>query len=130
MTDLQNLDSPCSFYKPIKKNMVTFFKHKPVVSGTNSKMMELKDDYQLFSRLFISCQNRQCDLKEFFMHENQSAPASLSDGGKLHTCTKSHLADLLQAKVTLPEKKPESDVLIVDGSAMVNTLPPRSKQDV
>lgn len=130
VTDLQNLDSPCSFYKPIKKNMVTFFKHKPVVSGTNSKMMELKDDYQLFSRLFISCQNRQCDLKEFFMHENQSAPTSLSDGGKLHTCTKSHLADLLQAKVTLPEKKPESDVLIVDGSAMVNTLPPRSKQDV
>lgn len=49
MTDLQSLNRSCSFYKPFKRNMVTFFKHKPVVSGTNSKMKELKDDCQLFS---------------------------------------------------------------------------------
>lgn len=127
MKDLQSGDGhQCSFYKPIKKNITNFFKHNPAVSGTNSKMKELKDDYRLFSRLFISCQNRQCDLQEFFKHENQSSPASLSDRGKLRTCTKSQLSDILQAKVTLPEKKPESDVLIVDGSALVNTLPPRS----
>ena len=59
---------------------------------------------------------------------NQSAPTSLSDGGKLHTCTRSHLADILQVKGTLPEKKPESDVFIGDGSAMVNTLPPHSSK--
>ncbi len=115
MIDLQSSDDQCSFYKPIKKNVITFFKRKPVVSGTNSKMKELKDDYRLFSRLFISCQSRQCDLQEFFKHENQAVPASLSDRGKLRTCTKSQLSDILQAKVTLPEKKPESDALIVDG---------------
>jgi len=127
MKDLQSGDGhQCSFYKPIKKNITNVFKHNPVVSGTNSKMKELKDDYRLFSRLFISCPNRQCDLQEFFKHENQPSPASLCDRGKLRTCTKSQLSDIIQAKVTLPENKPESDVLIVDGSALANTLLPHS----
>ena len=77
----------------------------------------------MFSRLFVSCQNRQCYLQEFFKH---SFPASLSKKGKLHSCTKSDLVDVLQAKVTFPETKPESDVLIVDGAALVNTVAPRT----
>ena len=109
-----------------KKNVTTFFKREQAIRANTSKTKILKDDYQLFSRMFISCQNRQCDLKEFFMHENQPAPASLSDQGNLRTCTKSYLSDILQAKVALPEIKPETDVLTVDGSAMVIKLPPRS----
>ena len=124
MADLHS--GQCSFYQPFKKNVTTFFKREQAIRANTSKTKILKDDYQLFARMFISCQNRQCDLNEFFMHENQPAPASLSDQGKLRPCTKSDLSDIVQAKVALPEKKPETDVLIVDGSAMVNELPPRS----
>ena len=88
----------------------------------------LKEDCHLFSKLFISCQNRECDLHEFFRHENQSFPASLSDGGRLHVCQKSQLAAILEGKVTLPDEEPMTDVIIIDGSALVNALPPRASK--
>ena len=111
----------CSFYNPIKKNKVAFSKQAQRVSSSKEKA--LKGDCRLFSRLFISCQTRQCDLQEFFIHENQSSPASLNDGGRLPTCHKSQLTDILQAQVDMPERAPEGEVIIVDCSVMVNTTP-------
>ena len=111
------------FYKSITKNTVNFFTQEP--GATDSKQKALKADCNLFSQLFISCQSRQCDLNEFFKHENQPVPASLSDNGKLHSCEKAHLTDILQSKVVLPDKEPETEAIIVDGSAMLNSLPPR-----
>ena len=116
----------CSFYNPIKKNKVDLFKQEQRVSSSNENA--LKGDCRLFSRLFISCQTRQCDLQEFFRHENQSSPASLCDGGKRHTCQKSQLTEILQAQVDMPEKALEGEVIIVDGSAMVNTTHPRASK--
>ena len=78
--------------------------------------------------MYISCQNRECDLKEFFRHENQSFPAALSDGGKLHSCQKSQLTAILESLVTIPNTEPHADAMIVDGSALVNSLPPRSSK--
>ncbi|KAJ8394319.1 hypothetical protein AAFF_G00047260 [Aldrovandia affinis] len=74
------------------------------------------------------CKSRECDLKEFFRHENQSHPAALSDGGKLHTCQKSHLTTILESQVTTPEAEPDADTIIIDGAALVNSLPPRSSK--
>ena len=91
-------------------------------------MKVLKDDCQLFSRLFISCQNRQCDLQEFFKHENQSHPASVSDSGKFHTCQKSQLVEILEAQVNIPDREPKGDAIIIDGSALINALPPRTSK--
>jgi len=68
-----------SFYAPIKKTKMDFFQQHKLHSIVKEKV--LKEDGQVFSKLFISCQNRECDLLEFFHHENQSFPASLSDGG-------------------------------------------------
>ena len=116
----------CSFYNPIKKNKVAFFKQEQHVSSSKEKAM--KGDCRLFSRLFISCQTRQCDLQELFRHENQSSPASLRDRGKLHTCQKSQLTEILQAQVDMPERAANGEVIIVDGSAMVNTTPPRTSK--
>eukprot|EP00745_Piridium_sociabile_P026562 TRINITY_DN4240_c0_g2_i9.p1 TRINITY_DN4240_c0_g2~~TRINITY_DN4240_c0_g2_i9.p1 ORF type:complete len:1084 (-),score=281.98 TRINITY_DN4240_c0_g2_i9:490-3741(-) len=116
-----------TFYEPIKKNRVDFFRQAPA-SVDSSKQKVLKEDCQLFSKLFISCQSRECDLKEFFRHENQSFPAALSDAGKLHTCQKSHLTTILETHVTSPETEPEADTIIIDGSALVNSLPPRSSK--
>ena len=114
-----------SLYKPVKKNRINFFTNEPKCASKSDTKL-LKEGCNLFSHLFISCQNRQCVLQEFFKHENQSFPASLSNKGKQHTCTQSDLVDVLQANVTLPETKPESDVLIVDGAALVNTVAPRT----
>ncbi|KAJ8367592.1 hypothetical protein AAFF_G00314420 [Aldrovandia affinis] len=105
-----------TFYEPIKKNRVDFFRQVPA-SVDSSKQKVLKEDCQLFSKLFISCQSRECDLKEFFRHENQSHPAALSDGGKLHTCQKSHLTTILESQVTTPEAEPDADTIIIDGAA-------------
>ena len=80
----------------------------------------MKEECQLFSRLFISCQVRQINLEDFFKHENQAAPASLSDNGKLHTPQKSQLTEILQSGLTLPEREPEGDAIIIDGSALIN----------
>ena len=61
-------------------------------------------------------------------NENQSAPASISDGGRLRTSQKSQLAEVLQSQVTLPESEPSGDAIIIDGSALINSLPPRSSK--
>ena len=116
-----------TFYETIKKNKVDFFRQVPATVDS-SKQKVLKADCQLFSKLFISCQSRECDLKEFFSHENQSHPAALSDGGKLHTCQKSHLTTILESQVTIPEAEPYADTIIIDGAALVNSLPPRSSK--
>lgn len=125
MEAMQN-EGECTFYHPIKKTKASFFKHEQAASSSKEKV--LKDDCQLFSRLFISCQSRQCDLQEFFKHENQSIPASLSDSGRLRTCQKSQLTEILQGKVTLPDSDPVGDAIIIDGSALINSLPPRSSK--
>ena len=110
-----------------KRTGLTFFRQVPAsVHSLNQKV--LKADCQLFSKLFISCQSRECDLKEFFRHENQSHPAALSDGEKLHTCQKSHLTTILESQVIAPEAEPDTDIIIIDGAALVNSLPARSSK--
>ena len=117
--------SESKFYDPIKKNKVDFFSQMPEQTSKDLKQKNLKDDCALFSELFISCQASECDLNDFFQHENQAFPAALSDNGRLHPCQKSHLATILEEKVTISDKTPEAEAIIIDGSAMVNSLMPR-----
>ncbi|CAE1256528.1 unnamed protein product [Acanthosepion pharaonis] len=106
-----------------QRNNKDFFKTSTYPTEKSETQL-LKEDCQLFSRLFISCQRRGCDLPEFFKHENQSFPPSLSKRGKLHVAT--DLVDVLQTKVEFPDTKPETDVLIVDGAFLVNTVTRRT----
>lgn len=55
----------------------------------------------------------ECNLKDFFSHEKQS---SLNDNGQLHTTQKSDLTEIL---------RPEADITVIDGSALINTTPPQ-----
>lgn len=87
----------------------------------------MKEDCNLFSRIFISYQSRECDLNDFFRYENQAYPASLSENGKLYSCQKSQLVDVLKDKVVMPDSEPmDVDCIVVDGSALVNSTPPGS----
>ena len=124
-TFMDKLNDGQHFYQPIKKNRMDFFSMGPGPSKQSETKL-LKEDCHLFSRLFISCQTRGCDLQEFFSHENQSFPPSLSKNGSLRPSTKSDLVEILQERVWLPESKPESDVLIVDGASLVNTVAPKT----
>ena len=117
-------NNPGSFYEPIKKNKLDFFEQGSA-SVEPSKQKLLKEDCQLFSKLFISCQTRECDLEEFFQHENQAFPAALSECGKLYTCQKSQLTSIFETHIPSIDQEPDADVLIVDGSALVHFLPPK-----
>ena len=64
-------------------------------------------------------------MKEFFGHENHSHPAALSDGGKLHTCQKSHLTSIFETLIATSETETDADTIIIDGTALVHSLPPR-----
>ena len=69
----------------IAKNKLNIFKC-PKARKTSKKETQLKSarsDAALFSKLFIACQNRDSDLDQFFSHENQGAPPSLSENGML-----------------------------------------------
>ena len=89
---------------------------------SHQQISSLKNDCHLFSRLYISCQSRDGNMKEFFKYENQAYPPSLSSGGNIRTGSK---ADILQCleKDTLGHS-PDVDVKVLDGAAIVNMLPP------
>ena len=69
-----------TFYEPINKTRDHFVRQDPSsVDATQKKV--LKYDCRLFSKLFISCQSRECDLYDLFCHENHPFPAASCDGG-------------------------------------------------
>jgi len=65
-----------SFYAPIKKTKMDFFQQDKL--STIAKEKVLKEDCQVFSILFISCQHRECDLHEFFRPPQESVISSIS----------------------------------------------------
>ena len=117
-----------SFYKTIKRNKLDFSNQKPEPVTGALKQKGLKDECRLCSKLFIACQPRVCDLLQFFKHENQSFPAALSDDGKLHSFQKSQLASILERNITCPENRSDATAIVIDGSALVNSIQPRAKR--
>jgi len=79
----------------------------------------LKSDIELFSRLYIGCQTRESSLEEFFCHENQPYPPSLSDGGGLYLGTKSDLLACLQEASDSQCDAPEVGAIIIDGAVII-----------
>lgn len=112
----------------IKKNMLSLFSCPPrrEKSKANLQVASLKNDCSLFSRLYIACQSRDGNLHEFFCHENQPWPPSLSENGKLRQGTKSELTGCLESclHVDARQDAPDIDVVILDGAVVVNFLKP------
>ena len=75
-----------SIHEPIKLNKPALFR-KPspkIKSKQGKKIKALENNVSLFGQLYISMQSREGDLEEFFSHEVQSFPPSLSEFGKLY----------------------------------------------
>ena len=84
-----------------------------------------KNDTALFFKLYIGCQHRGGDVDEFFKHENQAFPPSLSDSGKLRFSAKSDLLVCFETLVPFVTESPqEISAIILDGAAIVQMLKP------
>ncbi len=84
----------------LSKNKLALFSSKQARTQSKQKMQinALKNDCNLFSRLYIACLMRDGDLDTFFKHENQNSPPSLSLGGKLGFGTKADLFTVFSLK--------------------------------
>lgn len=119
-------DRKKSIHETIKRNNLPFLKSpKPKPNSVVAKKLAaVRNDANLFGRLYIANQQRDGDLDTFFSHENQMYPPSLSDYGRLRMGTKS---DLLKCFETESEDAiPKFDCKIFDGAALVHTLPTAS----
>ena len=115
---------------PIKRNNLYLF-CQPPARGKSSKQLQLsslKSNCSLFSRLYIASQTCNGDLDEFFKHENQAYPPSLSLMGVLRTGMKSDLLHSLMdlAPVNENVSGPTVQVNICDNAAIINMLQPET----
>jgi hypothetical protein len=116
-----------SISEPNKKNQLPLFSNsvQKVQSKDKSKIVQLKNDCSLFSRLYIACQSRDGNLEEFFRHENQPWPPSLADRGEIR---KGQKADLVKCFETLQSNTanttPVAESVIIDGAVAVQMLNP------
>ena len=111
---------------PLSKNNLTLFNHTPEKSKSKQElqMAPSKSDLALFSRLYIACQSRDGNLDEFFHHENQSYPPSLSAFGSICQTNKSDLLHCLKEMVDTTTNFPSVQGKFFDGAARVNMLQP------
>ena len=95
---------------------------KSVVHTVRSLEETGKKQYKDFGQVYIAMQNRQSDLNEFFAHEIQSFPPSLSDVGMLYLPgTKSDLLPCL-GQCTKTEPPSTYDCKVLDESVIVHCL--------
>jgi hypothetical protein len=87
-----------------------------------------KDDINLFSRMYISCQNREGDMDTFFSHENHAWPPSLAENGEMRGAeAKSEILTQLEPVADAQLLSPDDvQVKIIDGAALVQGLEPKS----
>ena len=117
-------DRSVPIQQSIKKNFLPLLKQS--LSRKHIKKEKqiagLKSDCNLFGQLYIASQFRDGDLQDFFTHENQPWPPSLSEHGKLRLPTK--ISDLLKCIgiQSTTEPRPSFDVMVFDGSAIVHAL--------
>ena len=92
------LDRTKAVDDPIPRNKLKVFSTSTPRSRSKGQqqLASVKNDRELFARLYIVCQTRDGNLEEFCRHENQACPPALSDGGNLFTGTKNDLITCLE----------------------------------
>ena len=121
------VDRTVSINEPIKKNNLPLFrKPRKKSAQKQAKISMLQNNVALFARLYIAMQSRGSDLKEFFSHEIQPFPPSLSELGKIRL--PSAKSDLLKCLPSLNDRSSHEnlsfDCRILDGAVIVHSLRP------
>lgn len=85
------------------------------------KLAAANMDSNLFCKLFIACESRKGNVAEFFMHENNQYPPSLSEFGSLRqqTCNDDMLNCLLKPNKMSESSGAEMDSLAVDSTTVI-----------
>ena len=93
---------------------------KPQAKGKQQmkSFKSLKNDVDLFSRLYFGCQNRDGNLDDFFQHENQACPPALSDGGGIQLGVKSDLLACLEDFSQPRSEVPPTSSIVLDGAVI------------
>ena len=67
------IEGASSLHNTIKKNSLALYRQKNsvVISKSKQKVVYVSCYCRLYSNLYIASQARECDLDEFFAHENQ-----------------------------------------------------------
>ena len=93
-------------------------------SKKKQQLTLMKNDVELFSRLYITCQTRDGNLEDFFQQENQAWPPALSDGGKLRLGTKSDILTCLDDLSPPQTKTHDATCIVLDGAAIKQMMKP------
>ena len=114
-----------SIHDAISKNTLPLFKRQQPkqISKASLKLTAVTSDRYLFNRLCIASQHRGGDLEEFFKHENQPYPPSLSEFGNLRFAKKSDLIACVNKEKPPPPPLASYDVKVFDGAAILHALP-------
>ena len=116
-----------SIHDVIKRNKLPLFRQKnsDVTSNSTLQVTSFKQDCSLYASLYVACQTRECDLDEFFSHENHSYPPSLSQYGRVRQTAKSDCIKIFSKYAEVRYQEPDITALVIDGAALVQMLPPR-----
>ncbi|KAK3925974.1 Chromosome-associated kinesin KIF4 [Frankliniella fusca] len=117
-----------SFYSPIAKSSVKIFavKKKPLHPNRDQiRMAQLKEQNELYWRLYVASLARQLDLNKLFEYENQHSPPALSASKYLRTGNKSVLVHILESESPSEHSPSVCQGLIFDGAHLVHYVPPR-----
>lgn len=93
-------------------------------------------DSNLFCRLFIACQSREGNVDEFFKHENNMNPPSISEFGKIRTSAggPDELVKCFYKSGMLENPASKEDISastwVVNASSLSLDLPPKSDMTV
>ncbi|CAH1782324.1 unnamed protein product [Owenia fusiformis] len=115
---------------PIKRHKIAMFSSKiPKRTNQKSQIKKMRNDCDLFSKLYITCQTRNIDLDDFLMHENQEYPPSLAKYGVLRNGEKSELLNCMEDIVPWGKDRPVV-AEIIDGACSVHLLEPTTAKTV
>ncbi|CAH1160137.1 unnamed protein product [Phaedon cochleariae] len=111
--------------QPIKKlKMPLFSTPPPRSSKSKSVLRSVRNDCNLFARLYIGCETRGGDLNEFFRHENHAWPPSLAEYGQIRIAKKSDIIGCVEQLLQDHDAPETLDVVLIDGAVVVHLIRP------
>ena len=111
----------------LKCQKVLTFANRPLNNKKESKSGSAQRNSSLITKLSLLLQSRpDVDMAEFFQHENQSGPPSLSNQGSLRSGNKSDILECLKALSGRSPAAKAATVVVLDMAAVVHMVRPTS----
>ena len=119
--------NPRAFNESIKLNPLRVFSQVQSRRKQPALVKEMKDQAQLFSKLYIATQVRDAYMGEFFKNETLSYPPSLSKHGLIRSGDKAELLPFLKNSIGEADDLsgvPVVEAVVLEMSVVVNQLKP------